>query len=83
MGLAQDGVFVVLRSKLQLSEEQSSLLALSRAQSASLVAEVDSLVSAAVVSAEEATQASDRAISTGGTLLIVITVISVSQRAAH
>ena len=77
LGLAQDGVFVVLRSKLQLSEEQSSLLALSRAQSASLVAEVDSLVSAAVVSAEEATQASDRAISTGGTLLIVITVISV------
>ena len=77
LGLAQDGVFVVLRSKLQLSEEQSSLLALSRAQSASLVAEVDSLVSAAVVSAEEATQASDRAISTGGTLLIVISVISV------
>ena len=77
LGLARDGVFVVLRSKLQLSEEQSSLLALSRAQSASLVAEVDSLVSAAVVSAEEATQASDRAISTGGTLLIVISVISV------
>ena len=77
LGLAPDGVFVVLHSKLQLAEEQSSLLSLSRVQSSSLVTEVDSLVSAAVVSAEEATQASEQAISTGRTLLIVISVISV------
>ena len=77
LGLASDGVFVVLRSKLQLAEEQVSLLSLSRAQSASLVAEVDSLVAAAVISAEEATQASEQAISTGGSLLIAISVVSV------
>ena len=77
LGLASDGVFVVLRSRLQLAEEQSRLLSLSSSQSASLVAEVDSLVSAAVVSAEEATQASDQAISTGSTLLIAISVASV------
>ena len=77
LGLSSDGVFVVLRTRLLLAEEQGSLLALSRSQSASLVAEVDSLVTAAVESAEEATQASDRAISTGGTLLVVISVISV------
>ena len=77
LGLAPDGVFVVLHSKLQLAEEQSSLLSLSRVQSSSLVTEVDSLVSVAVVSAEEATQASEQAISTGRTLLIVISVISV------
>ena len=77
LGLSSGGVFAVLRSKLQLDEEQASLLTLSRTQSANLVAEVDNLVSAAVISAEEATEASEQAISTGGTLLIVISVVSV------
>ncbi len=77
LGLTADGIFVVLRSRLQLAEEQGRLLSLSRSQSASLVAEVDSLVSAAVVSAEEATSASDIAISTGGSLLLAISVVSV------
>ena len=79
LGLDSDGVFVVLRSRLQLNEEQVVLLGLSRDQSASLAAEVDSLVTAAVASAEEATEASDRAISTGGSLLIAISVISVGS----
>ena len=79
LGLSQDGVFVVLRSKLQLDQEQSVLLGLSRGQSANLVAEVDSLVTASVISAEEATLASEQAISTGSTLLIVISVISVGS----
>ena len=77
LGLADDGIFVVLRTRLQLAEEQAKLVSLSRTQSGNLVNEVDGLVSAAVLSAAEATQASDRAISTGGTLLIVISVISV------
>ncbi len=79
LGLDSDGVFVVLRSRLQLNEEQIVLLGLSRGQSASLVTEVDSLVTAAVASAEEATAASDQAISTGGSLLIAISVISVGS----
>ena len=79
LGLDSDGVFVVLRSRLQLNEEQIVLLGLSRGQSASLAAEVDNLVTAAVASAEEATEASDQAISTGGSLLIAISVISVGS----
>ena len=79
LGLDRDGVFVVLRSRLQLNEEQSVLLGLSRGQSASMVAEVDSLVSAAVISAQEATRASDQAISTGISLLIAISVISIGS----
>ena len=79
LGLDRDGVFVVLRSRLQLNEEQSVLLGLSRGQSASMVAEVDSLVSAAVISAQEATRASDQAISTGISLLISISVISIGS----
>ena len=79
LGLNSDGVFVVLRSRLQLNEEQVVLLGLSRGQSASLAAEVDSLVTGAVASAEEATEASDQAISTGSSLLIAISVISVGS----
>ena len=79
LGLAPDGVFVVLRSRLQLNGEQGVLLDLSRDQSTNLVTEVDNLVTAAVASAEEATGASDRAISTGGSLLIAISVISVGS----
>lgn len=79
LGLGLDGVFVVLRSRLQLNQEQGVLLGLSRGQSASLVAEVDSLVTVSVLSAEEATLASEQAISTGGSLLIAISVISVGS----
>ena len=79
LGLGLDGVFVVLRSRLQLNDEQGVLLGLSRGQSASLVAEVDSLVSSSVLSAEEATLASEQAISTGSSLLIAISVISVGS----
>ena len=79
LGLDSDGVFVVLRSRLQLNEEQIVLLGLSRGQSSSLASEVDNLVTAAVASAEEATEASDQAISTGGSLLIAISVISVGS----
>ena len=77
LGLAADGVFVVMQSKLQLEVEQDRLLVLSRVQSANLVDELNSLVTAAVASAEEATQASDSAISTGSTLVIVISILSI------
>ena len=77
LGLAEEGVFVTLRSKLELSEEQSGLLALSREQSTNLLVEVDELVGVAALSAEEATQASSQAITTGLSLLLAISVISV------
>ena len=77
LGLAEDGVFVTLRSKLELAEEQSALLALSREQSADLLVEVDELVGVAALSAQEATQASSRAITTGLSLLLAISVISI------
>ena len=77
LGLAVDGIFVVRRDRLKVAEEQSNLLADSRAQSISLLREVDALVSAAVVSADEATEASAQAITTGGSLLLAISVISV------
>ena len=77
LGLAEDGVFVTLRSKLELAEEQSALLALSREQSTNLLVEVDQLVGAAALSAQEATQASSRAITTGLSLLLAISVISI------
>ena len=77
LGLADDGVFVTLRSKLQVSDTQDGLLALSRDQSASLLAEVDGLVAAAGLSADEATQASSQAIATGLSALLAISVISV------
>ena len=77
LGLADDGVFVTLRSRLQLEEEQIELLALSRQESTILLAEVDELVGEAALSAQEATEASAQAITTGGSLLLAISVISV------
>ena len=77
LGLAEDGVFVTLRSRLELADTQSGLLDLSREQSTSLLAEVDQLVGSAALSAQEATQASSQAITTGLALLLAISVISV------
>ena len=77
LGLAEDGVFVTLRSKLELAEEQSGLLAFSREQSTDLLAEVDLLVGAAALSAQDATAASSQAITTGLSLLLAISVISI------
>ena len=77
IGLAQDGIFVLRTERLKLAEEQSRLLADSQSQSVNLLDEVDALVSAAVLSADEATEASAQAITTGGVLLLVISIISV------
>ena len=77
LGLAEDGVFVTLRSKLELAKAQSGLLSLSQEQSADLLVEVDELVGVAALSAEEATKASSQAITTGLSLLLAISIISV------
>ncbi len=77
LGLSRDGIFLVLRSRLLLNDEQSVLLDLSRQQTTSLSSVVDELVVSAAESAEQASQTSSQAISTGGTLLLVISVVSV------
>ena len=77
LGLAREGIFLVLRSKLLLNDEQNVLLDLSRQQTASLASVVDELVGSAADSAQQAAESSDQAIATGGTLLLVISVISV------
>ncbi len=77
LGQGEGGVFVTLQSKLELADSQSEFLYLSREQSAILLAEVDGLVAAAGLSADEATQASSQAIATGLSALLAISVISV------
>ncbi len=77
LGLSRDGIFLVLRSRLLLNDEQSVLLDLSRQQTTSLSTVVDELVLSAAESAEQASQTSSQAIATGGTLLLVISVVSV------
>ena len=77
LGYSRDGIFLVLRSRLQLNDEQAVLLDLSRQQTASLETVVNELVQSATASADLATAASDQAISTGSTLLLVIGIVSV------
>ena len=77
LGLSRDGIFLVLRSRLLLHDEQAVLLDLSRQQTSSLATVVDELVASATLSAEHATESTDLAISTGSRLLLAISVISV------
>ena len=77
LGLSSNGIFVALRSSLLLAQEQEALLGLSQQQTSSLVNEVDFLVGGAVASAEDAADTTSQAISTGSTLLLVISVVSV------
>ena len=77
LGLSRDGIFLVLHSKLLLEEEQAVLLDLSRQQTISLSAVVDELVVSAADSAEQAADSSSQAITTGSTLLLAISVVSV------
>ena len=77
LGLSRDGIFLVLRSRLLLDDEQAVLLDLSRQQTTSLAIVVDELVESATASAAQATETSEQAISTGSTLLLVISVVSV------
>ena len=77
LGLSRDGVFLVLRSRLLLNDEQAVLLDLSRQQTSSLSTVVDELVVSAADSAEQAADSSSQAIATGGTLLLAISIVSV------
>ena len=71
------GGFDLRESELRLLRSQEDLLARSRQVAADLLENVNSLVSAAEVSVQEATEASEDAIWTGRTLLLIISGISI------
>ena len=77
LGSGPDSGFDLYSRELYLTERQSGLLTSNQDIAVDLVGEVDGLVIAARLDAEEATLASSQAVLTGRTLLLVITGISV------
>ena len=77
LGLSSDGVFFLVRSRIQLKDEQSALLQSTRQEVDSLVSVVDELVLSAVESAEQASESASQTMSTGRTLLLVISATAV------
>ena len=75
------GLFDLRTRELQLDGRQLELLANNHGIASLLVGEVDVLVHTAQARADAATNASDRAIFTGRTLLLVITALSVAGAA--
>ncbi len=77
LGSGEEGIFALLDQQLRLAASQRALLAENRNISVNLVTEVNSVVSAANLNAQEATLASTQAALTGRTLLIGISAISI------
>ena len=77
LGSGEEGIFALLDQELRLAASQRALLAENRIISVNLVTEVNSVVSAANLNAQQATQASTQAALTGRTLLIGISAISI------
>ena len=73
----EQGGFDLRESELRLLQSQEELLARSREVAADLLENVNSLVSEAEVSVQEATAASEDAILTGRALLLVISAVSI------
>ncbi len=71
------GGFDLRESELRLLQSQEELLNRNRAVAADLLDNVNSLVGAAEISVQEATQASENAIWTGQTLLLALSAISI------
>ncbi len=71
------GGFDLRESELRLLQSQEELLTRSRQVAADLLSNVDSLVSEAEISVQEATTASEEAILTGRALLLIISAISI------
>ncbi len=76
MGIGEQNGFALLERELQLGDGQRSLLAENQDEAVALVAEVDGLVVSARDSAGQATAASVQSISTGRTLLLAISGLS-------
>ena len=77
LGLGQDQGFDLRAQELSLDERQTALLASNNNLAVELAAEAEGLVSAARESVQDAAQASSSAISTGGNLLLAISVTSI------
>ncbi len=73
----EQGGFDLRESELRLLLSQEELLERSREVAADLLENVNSLVAAAEISVQDATEASEQAISTGRTLLLIISAFSV------
>ncbi len=74
----QQSGFDLVAEDLRLRVRQQELLDNNRGLAVTLLSEINGLVSAAQVSAQEATASSTQAISTGRTLLLVISGISIA-----
>ena len=79
LGTGREDGFDLLEQELQIIERQQALLASNRDIAANLVTEVDSLVSAARASAQDATRASAQAIFAGRTLLLMIGALTIGS----
>ena len=77
LGLGEQNSFDLAASEFNLVEHHQELLEKNSELSLALVTEVDSLVVASQERAAEATTASEQAISTGRTLLLVISGVSI------
>lgn len=77
LGLGEHGGFDLRARELELAGRQQDLLSRNRSLAIDLVAEVEGLVASARVSAQDATRASNQAILTGRSLLLVLNVISI------
>lgn len=78
LGLSGQGVFELSAEQLALAQRQQQLLTENRRFAAGLLAAIETLVAASQESASAATQASQDAIGTGRTLLIVINGVSIA-----
>ena len=77
-GGEQQSGFDLIDQEVRLAARQQDLLGDNRGLAVALLSEINGLVSAAQASAQEATDASTQAISTGRTLLLVISGISIA-----
>ncbi len=77
MGLGQESGFNLRSRELELAARQQDLLARNRSLAIDLLADVEGLVGAARIRAEEATRASSDAILTGQRLLLALNIVSI------
>ncbi len=77
MGLGEESGFNLRGRELELAKRQQDLLALNRSLAIDLLADVEGLVGAARMRAEDATRASSEAILTGQRLLLALNVVSI------
>ena len=76
LSIGEDGGFNLRASELALERQQSEFLAFHESLEAKILAATETLVSTARKSARQATQDSAQAISTGGNILLALSIIS-------